>query len=156
MNNERGFTILEIIIVIAIIAVLFGTGFLRLLDYRQRQTLNLTKQSIVAILRNAQDRSIGQESGVRWGVHFENLTGNNNDFYALFSGATYNSSNVVSKNNLDQEIQFSDPVDGFSKDVIFESITGKLDSAVSIIVVLTSDPLVFSTITIDTNGKISF
>lgn len=152
----KGFTIIEIIIVIAIIAVLFGTGFLRLLDYRQHQTLNSTKQSIVAILRDAQNRSISQESGARWGVHFENPPGTANNFYELFSGASYSQNNVVSRNNLDPEIKFIDPADGITKDVIFLPITGKLGAVASTTIALFSDSSVSSTIAIDLNGKIQY
>ncbi len=150
-----GFTLIELIIVVSITALLFSMGFLKLLDYRQRQALNLTKQSIVAVLRNAQDRSISQESGVRWGVHFENPTGVANDFYELFSGASYNPSNVVSKNNLDPEIQFNDPVAGVPKNVIFSPMTGA-STLTYINISLVSDTSVSSTIIINTNGQIQY
>ncbi|MEE8131927.1 MAG: type II secretion system protein [Candidatus Paceibacterota bacterium] len=152
----KAFTLIELIIVISITVILFAMGFLRLFDFRQHQALNLAKQGIVAILRDAQNRSISQESGTRWGVHFENPSGAANDFYELFSGTVYSSSSVVSKNNLDPEIQFSNPVAGSSKDVIFLPITGQLTAVASTTISLVSDSSVFNTITIDANGRIQY
>ncbi len=150
------FTLIELLIVITITIILFGFGFFRIWDYQNRQSLDLTKQSIAMILRNAQDRSISQESGVRWGVHFENPSGSGNDFYELFSGVVYSTSSVISKNNLNQSIQFINPSAGASKDMIFAAITGLPSASSSVIISLVGDSSASSTIIVNANGRIEY
>ncbi|HDH31509.1 MAG TPA: type II secretion system protein [Candidatus Wolfebacteria bacterium] len=154
--NNRSFTLIELVIVISITLLLFSAGFLKLLDYRQHQALKLTKQNIAAVLRNAQNLSISQESGNRWGIHFENPSGSGNDFYELFSGVSYSTSTVISKNNLDPELQFNDPASGVSENIIFLPLSGKLSAAASINISLVSDTSVSSTIIINANGQIEY
>ncbi|PJA41746.1 hypothetical protein CO177_00785, partial [Candidatus Wolfebacteria bacterium CG_4_9_14_3_um_filter_37_9] len=80
--NSKAFTLIELLITIGIIAVVSTVAFLNLFSYRGNQDLDLTSREIAIILRNAQDRSISQESSSRYGIHFENSV-SNGGFYDL-------------------------------------------------------------------------
>src|SRR3989338_5433970 len=82
--NKKGFTLIEILVVLGISVILATGGFLALWNLRRHQALDLSAQKIVAVLRDAQARSIGQENGLAWGVHFEN--GADPDSYWIYGG----------------------------------------------------------------------
>ncbi len=154
--KQFGFTILELIIVIAIIAVIAGIGLVNLISYRQRQNLKIQTEELVAVLRNSHDRSVTQESGSRWGVHFENPAGDNNDFYDLFSGTSYSASAVVSRTALPPALQFDIPSSGASSTIIFAPVTGFPNVSTTIKISLMSSPSASSTIIVNTNGQIQY
>lgn len=151
-----GFTLIEILITIGIIAVVSTVGFLSLFGYRGRQDLDLTTQEIVITLRNAQDRSISQEIDAgRFGVHFENPS-SAEDFYDLFSGTTYATGTIISKNSLRSTMQFSDPTSGNNKDVIFTPVNGLPNASTTITISLKRDSSILKNIIINTNGRINY
>ena len=114
----KGFTIFELLIVIGILAVVSGFMIFNLFGYRRYQDINLTTQEIAAVLRNAQNRSIAQEAGGSWGVHFENSA--TDDFYELFLGQSYATSTIYSKMVLRPTVEFSAPSSGNSINIFLE------------------------------------
>ena len=150
----KGFSLIELIIVIAISIILAVIGVLNLFNYRTYKDLDLTVNEIISTLRVARNYSISQEliepgSGKKWGVYFG--IGD----YILYRGDNHNDSGKVtlSKSVLRTTVQFKTMPN--PADIIFEPITGKLDSANIIEVSLKSNPEMFKTITIDQNGRIN-
>jgi prepilin-type N-terminal cleavage/methylation domain-containing protein len=156
VKSQQSFTIVELLIVIALVAVIASIGIVSLFGYRQRQHLKLQTEELVAVLRNAQNRSLSQESGSRWGVHFENPTGDANDFYDLFSGTSYSASAVVSRTPLPPALQFDVPSSGASATIIFAPVTGFPNASTTIKISLVNNPNASSAITINSNGVINF
>ncbi len=154
-NRIRGFSLVELVISIGIIAILASAGFISILSYKQRQALLSATQEIIAVFRNAQDRSISQESGSRWGVHFENPSADL-DFFDLFQGSSYGTSTIVSRNTLPSGVQFDNPASGASSTVIFSPITGLPDASSTIKISLINNPTSSSTIIVNTNGEIQY
>ena len=150
----KGFTLIELIIVISIAIILATIGVLNLYNYRAQNDLNMTIYEIVSTLRVARNYSISQESiepgsNKKWGVHFESGE------YVLFRGLiTYDQleTTVVSKLILRPTIEFKTMPSPM--DIIFEPITGKPNAANSIEISLKSNPANFKTITINSNGQI--
>jgi prepilin-type N-terminal cleavage/methylation domain-containing protein len=155
VRHQKSFTLVELIIVVGLVVILATFGVMNFVNYRNRQKLNLTSQEISVILRNAQDRSITQESGRPWGVYFANPSGNNNDFYELFSGASYPGT-TVSRNALSSSIQFDLPAAGSNSIVIFAPISGLPDSPITVKISLVNDPSASSTIIVNSNGQIQY
>lgn len=153
--QEKAFTLIELIISMAIIAILAGVGFINIINYRHRQDLTSTTQEIIEVLRNSQNRSLSQESASRWGVHFENQT-SGTDFYELFQGASYAGATIVSKSALPSNIQFDIPASGSSSTIIFSPITGLPNASATIKIYLISSPTSSSTIIVNSNGKIQY
>ena len=153
---KNAFTLVELIIVIAIIAVIAGIGIMSLVGYRQRQSLRIQTEELVAVLRNSHDRSVTQESGSRWGVYFENPAGDNNDFYDLFSGVSYNPAAVVSRTPLPSGLRLDIPASGASSTFIFAPLTGFPNASGTIKLSLVGNPSVSSTIIVNSNGQIQY
>ena len=76
----KAFTFNRAPFVISITAILATIGGMNLISHRREKDVNFTIQEIITVLRNAQDRSIAQEEGSRWGVYFNNPSGDGNDF----------------------------------------------------------------------------
>lgn len=144
--HNKGFTLIELLITLGITVVVATVGTISLFSYRAHQDLDLTVKEIVAVLRDTQQKSIGQVEESQWGVHFENsLTGP--DFYAVFKGASYTSPEAY--HSLKSSLEFLTPVAGESKDIVFAKVTGAPTIFSSIAVSLASDPSVIKYISVD-------
>jgi len=121
----RGFTLLEIIIVIAITATMATIGIGYYANISKTKLLDKTAEEIVAYLKYAQQNSVVQKDGTQWGVHFENPS-SGQDFYALYAGTTYSS--PIEIKYLPEGIEFSIPQTASSADISFTKLTGLLST----------------------------
>lgn len=149
----KGFTLIELLIVMSIAAIIATIGGLTLFSYRPEQDLDLAVKSIVTVLRDTQQKSIAQESESQWGVHFENVS-DGRDFYATFSGPSYSTSTAAYY--LKSELEFSEPANGLTKDIIFAKVTGLPQSQESVKIRIANKPESEKTITINSNGKVEY
>jgi len=149
--TKKGFTLLELLIVIAILAIIstIGAGFY--INYNKNIEINSVSKNIVSDLKQAQSRSMSGSGDFKWGIHFVN---GSEDYYELFSTPTdYNSGLKVisSKYYLSNGINFSVPVPDSSIDVIFDKING---GTINSSIVLESSDLT-KTISISSIGNIT-
>lgn len=105
----KAFTLIEVIIVLAVTVIMGTVGAMSLFGFRQKQDLNLETQHLVAFLRDAQQNSITQELGQQWGVYFSNPTALEKDHYTLFSGQDYSGSAAYATVFLRPSVEFFDP-----------------------------------------------
>lgn len=151
--KEYGFTIIELIIVIAITAVIIvGSYGIIGINFKSKNELELTTREIISVLRNAQDRSISQEDGSQWGVHFENPA-SDNGYYLLYKGT---STVFVLKKILRPNIKFLNPSIGSNKEIEFSFITGFPNASTDIVLSLKNNQFSSSTIMINSNGQIQY
>ncbi len=147
----RGFTLLELLIVIAILAVIAIAGADSYRNFGKSVELSSTAQVIAADLRQVQAKAMIGDGGVKWGARFVN--GTPDDYYELFSTPTTyaDASRVVKETTtLSKGIAFFDPAEGSSKDIIFNKISGTTTPAIVVIV----SELRFATTTISAIGTI--
>lgn len=81
-DKRRAFTIIEIIITIVISAIVAVVIISSLVGEKSTTALNNSVQEAATTLREAQSRSVSQEGGVVWGVHFDNNS--TTPFFALY------------------------------------------------------------------------
>jgi prepilin-type N-terminal cleavage/methylation domain-containing protein len=127
---RRGFTLIELIVVMGIFAALTGIATINLSNARSKTSLTSATEVFVADLKSQQVRSMAGEedsgsSASAHGIHFEENS------YTLFKGSSYSPSG--SRNfriNLPQGTEFS-PV---NSDVVFEVGSGEIagDTVVTI------------------------
>lgn len=153
--KHEAFTLIELLISMALVTILSLIGFINLFGYRQNQDLKNAASGVVAVLRNAQSRSALGEEGARWGVYFDN-TSSTAGFYDLFSGFSYATTSVSAHNVLPRNVQFNLPGPGSSSTVVFSPVGGLPNASTTIKVSLVGDPSVSSTIFVNDNGQIQY
>lgn len=153
---RRGTSLLEVIMVIALIAVFSTVATLNLVGKKSASELDATAKQIAAILREAQSRSVSQSDGASWGVHFENST-STSPFYALFR-SSYSVQNQVGYYRLPPTVGYATTsiALGGTKDIIFAQITGTANVSTSVKIQLLKDPSVSSTISVASSGAVRF
>lgn len=131
LNNTRGFSLIELILVIALLSIILGITTVTLFRPVAKANLNTVSTNIFSLLREAQNQAIntdtsGDPQSNEYGIHFET------DSYTLFKGSTYISSDssnfvVTTKNNI--SISPSLPCPSPPEDcnnVVFEKISGEV------------------------------
>lgn len=150
----KGFSLLELMLIMGILAIVSGIALLNLPGLRSRNALNFATDELVAHLRDAQQRAMSQDQSSQWGVHLAGIAGDA-DWYEIFYGADYISGTKYARVPLPSNLKFLEPSEGSSKDVIFFKITGAAAST-SIRVSLIDNESVFNTISVTSAGVISY
>jgi len=115
---------------------LVGFIMFPLLNYKNAEEFNTQEKLMIAMMRDAQQRSIHREQSKRWGVRFtNNVTGD--DTFELFKGPsatggiyspcsaiTVPTITSVEKKTLKSSSEFQDPAPGCIKDIVFISGSG--------------------------------
>lgn len=131
LNNTRGFSLIELILVIALLSIILGITTVTLFRPVAKANLNTVSTNIFSLLREAQNQAIntdtsGDPQSNEYGIHFET------DSYTLFKGSTYisnDSSNfvVTTKNNISISPSLPCPAPpGDCNNVVFEKISGEV------------------------------
>lgn len=124
MTISRGFTLLELLIVVAIMSLLAaaGSGFYN--GMVKNIQVESTAKILAADLRQMRSKSMIGDGNANWGAHVVNVNGGN-QYYELFSTPTnYAGGTIIGTTTLSKGIVFSDPSIGTSKDIIFSKISG--------------------------------
>lgn len=122
--TKQGFSLLELLIVMAVIVTLGVAGVETYRNFSKGVEISSVGQTIAADLRHMQSKAMIGEGGYKWGVHIVNGA---DDYYELFSTPTdyeSGSKDVIATTTLSRGINFSDPAEGNSKDVVFSKISG--------------------------------
>ena len=152
LDSRTGYSLIELLIVIALIAILGTVGILSLGSRRGHTELDGTAKQIVSILREAQGRAIAQDSGVAWGVHFDNAT--TPAFYALYA-TSYAPTATRGYWRLPPSVRYaaSSIPQGSTLDISFAQLSG-IPSNVAIITVQLINGSESMNISISANGLI--
>ena len=90
LKTKRGFTLVEIIIIIGITAIIAGITVPLMVGNKSAKGLPTAIENMTSLLQSAQQRSVSQEGGHSWGVHFENPTSGQGFFTMYYD--TYSTS----------------------------------------------------------------
>lgn len=146
----KAFTLLEVLVVVGIISILAGIVQLNLQPFGNQSDLTGSVQSIVSLLRKAQNLSISSKNLSPHGVHFQSNT------YTLFQGPAYNASSTSNEvHALPSRLEFSSIAITGGNDALFERIDGRTDNYGTIQLRVIANPSASSTILIEPSGNIS-
>jgi prepilin-type N-terminal cleavage/methylation domain-containing protein len=126
-NNKAAFSLIEILVVLAILMIVISYSFLNLSDYRKAKFLEKNGEMVIAALRNARERSIVEMEGKRWGVHFVNQGGKQT--YTIFNGSNFASSTTRYNYHLKNDVLWGFPFSSSTLDVIFNPLVGTVSSS---------------------------
>ncbi len=151
---KKGFTVIELLMVIAIIGIISLMSFPKLSDFKQAQSLKNTTGDMMALLNKAKSDSLSSLNSNNYSIHFEN------DRMVYFVGDTYSSSDS-SNEVIYFETQVSIPstgginLNGGGDNVIFSKLAGNVIGYGTITLQITSDPTRQKIVTIEKTGAIS-
>lgn len=154
-NNQSGFTLIELIVVMGIILMLFGFVSFNSVSVERKTSLNSTADNLVSDMATQQTKAMlgaGTTSGNSYGIYFEQ------DKYTLFEGTTYSSSNpsnfIVSLNSAIVFTNITFP----SNSIIFSARTGEINGFSSVqntITIQDSQSTKTETITVNRYGVVT-
>ena len=148
--KNRGFTLIEMLIVVFLVITLSTLVFYNLSSRRTSQALNNGEDEIVALVNEARGSTISGENGSQYGVHFETHKA------VLFAGTTYTVGSSTNKEyDLDGAVTInSTSLSGGSSDMVFKKLTGDTDQYGTIQIISTPGNAT-KTITVSKNGFVT-
>lgn len=149
LSFKNGFTLIEIIVAIAILTILFSVSILYYSTASESAKLSTASQDIISNIKLAKDRTVASLASSSYGMHFENSQ------YVMFRGTSYSASdpnNIFYALPVGMEIA-NISLEGGGVDIIFDRITGKVGNNGSIDVRVASDISKLKTISIPVSGE---
>lgn len=150
LTTNNGFTMLEALIALAILALLVTIILISLPRLNSRQALEKSVDTVVSVLDDARSRTLASIGGEQYGVYIDTSR------VILFKGASYSSSNpdnaVVPLNNLVATRSIA--LNGGGSEVVFERLTGNTGEYGTLEVYLLASTTEFRTITINLTGVV--
>lgn len=118
----KGFTMLELLIVLAVVFTLFAAVTVPFSSYRETQALNAAAEEIASLLNEARASSVASRESSQYGVHFEAARA------VLFKGTTWSAAPAAYNKEfiLDSALTIASTTlaDG-GNDIVFEPLTGE-------------------------------
>jgi len=150
-HPPRGFTALELIFSIALMAMLFALTLMPFRAYREAQTLNSAALEIASLLADARSASIASKESSQYGVHFEPAR------VVYFKGASFAEPSSYNKELVLSSLITiaSTTLSGGGDDIVFDQLTGATSNAGTVIIRAASDASKQKTITVTATGAIS-
>lgn len=150
MFMNKGFSIFEFVIVIAILVAISVISIQPLASFRDTQVLNFQAREISSVIKEARSRTLGSKDLSQYGVHFSE------NEIILFKGVNFVTSdpdnetfsmNILTKISV---INFN----GGGSDLVFQRLTGQTNNYGTTTVSLKSDSLKLKSIVILKTGII--
>jgi len=150
-SNKKGFTLIEILLVIVIMTIVSTIIITSLLKLNASQVLEKGASLVISVLDEAHSLTLSSKNDSQYGVHFEDSR------VTLFKGSTYSSSNP---NNISSEIDNrvgirNVSLTGGGSDVVFKRLTGSTSQAGALELFLKSSTTIARTINISATGVVS-
>lgn len=147
----RGFSFIELMVVIAVVTVLATVAVVSLSAMQERLLLNHTRSNIAFHLEEMRAKSVAGSGGVAHGVNFSR------DRYVQFSGGTYGANNSDNSIHVvDGSLEIVTDIIGNDKSVVFDRITGTAGSRVVVTIRSRANPENRQIVVVGTGGDISY
>lgn len=152
-NIQNGFSVIELVVVIALITTILGIAAGTIFVLQGRSTLDSETERLASTLRLARSKTLAAENFSQHGVHFDNASST----YTLFEGGTFNQGAAGNETaRLDERVAFNAVTVGTSSDpdVVFERVSGTTDDNGYIELVDVNDPSETRVICVEETGSV--
>ncbi|MCL5006661.1 MAG: type II secretion system GspH family protein [Patescibacteria group bacterium] len=162
MKPNSGFTLIELIIVMALIAIIATVTFPNFFPTKFKYALSKDAEGMVYNIRNAMANSQSQLYGYRWGIHIGGNASTSYYFYQLWYGtSTFAYGIPYSYESLDSQITVAGLPLGSSRDICFAAVSGlpvdcSSGANTSTTITLSTPINLQQTITVNSNGSVSY
>lgn len=146
----KGFTFIEIVIVLAIIFIILTITMVSLGNFKENQYLKNNVNESVSLINQARSRTLSSEDFSQYGIHFES------NQIVLFKGTSYivgDSNNIILSLSGFIEISMIS-LDGGGPDLVFQKLNGKTDQFGSVVFRVKNDFSKTKTIIIKITGLV--
>lgn len=148
--NQKGFSLIEIIVVIAITGILISISISTFFSVSDNQSLEKDVNYAISLTEKARLQTVNAKNNSRFGVRFSSST------VTLFQGTTYvagSSTNTVF--NLSPKVEISSiNLTGGTQTLAFELITGKSNATGTIRFRLKNNQTASSTVVVYKTGLV--
>lgn len=119
-KHSQGVTVLEILIVIAILAVLLVTILPSFMNFRRSSLLNAETMEVVTLINRARLLSVSSKGDDQYGVHFETSK------IVLFKGTAYVATSTTNEAHVFGTglTMSTTTINGGGSEVVFDKVTG--------------------------------
>ena len=147
-TKQRGFSLIEIVIAMAIGAVLVAAIVVSFSSFRNSKTVDISADQILALINEARVKSVSSEDYSRFGVRFEASRA------VFFKGDIFTEPNPANiETILSPLVEISNiSLSGGGADIVFQKLTGKTGNNGSLRVRLKSDNNKYKTISVKSAG----
>ncbi len=153
--KERGFTLIEILISLSIVAVISVIGFMNLTGTREKTAVDLEVEKVASFLKAVRDRAITAQDDSSWGVRFVNNVSDDDVCYS-FKGLSFSSSSIVEIKYFSKKTQLAIPPAGSSTDIVFIKRTGEVLATSTIRIQSRTNPNLYGDININPRGLVNY
>ena len=132
---KRGYTLVELLVVIVIALIIAGLAITSLSNIRERNKLTDARDNVHSQLRLARNNTLASKDASQYGVYLdadEATYFKGNDYASSIETRTYNVPNGVSISGISLE--------GGGNEIVFERLTGETDEFGSITISNDADP----------------
>ena len=148
--KKRGYTAIEILLVIGIMGILMSIVGLSFSSFRNSNILSIEVENIVSLISQARNDTLSSKNDTVYGVHVEGGR------VVLFDGATFSEPDPENiEILLYSSVTLTDiSLGGNGTDIIFKRLSGKTDGHGTMLLVLTNATTTRKTITIYSTGLV--
>ena len=125
-----GFTLLEVLIVLVIIAVLVMIILGTFIEFRKSQAIEKDTELVVQVLNQARNQTLYSKNSSAYGVHFST------NEITLFTGSTFSAGAIDNDNYIlaSTETSLTTTLTGGGSDVVFKRLSGETEQDGTVVV----------------------
>lgn len=146
----KGFTLLEILVTVAVLTIILSMSIIGLRDFQERKALQASERITRSLIEDARIRTLGSKYDAQYGVRFATSS------VTLFRGSAYMDSDP--NNEVSQLPSFAEITDvalsDGSSEIVFERLTGSASASGTIQFSLVSDATASGTLSISLGGLV--